>query len=208
MEAVLRGVAKGILIRWIIRLFLFLVLPLVGIWYGFWTEHITVLIAGSVIAGMYLLWSTYVTVRSEIMRMAGRQPPKTILQSKIEIWDLMHNAYRMLGGPVVDPTRALMALDAAAQKGAVWDGAVYEVLNRVIARDPTACVGHRRLALIPRARGTRRRGIIDMLVSREGNTTSLPLSYGKKGCRRNSPVSQVECASRHGSRTAAGSLEL
>jgi hypothetical protein len=52
----------------------------------------------------------------------------------------MHNAYRMLGGPVVDPTRVQRALDAAAEKGAVWDGAVYAVLNRVIARDPTAWV--------------------------------------------------------------------
>ena len=42
-----------------------------------------------------------------------------------------------LDGPVIDPTRAL---EAAAEKGAVWEGAVYAILNRVIERDPTAWV--------------------------------------------------------------------
>jgi hypothetical protein len=53
---------------------------------------------------------------------------------------LMHDTYRTLDGPVVDPTRVKRALDAAAEKGAVWEGAVYAILNRVIARDPTAWV--------------------------------------------------------------------
>ena len=98
------------------------------------------ILAGMAVGGLYLSWSAWVTVRSEIMRLLGRQPPKTALQSKLELWDLMHNAYRMLGGPVVYPTRAQRALDAAAEKGAVWYGAVYAILNRVIARDPTVWV--------------------------------------------------------------------
>jgi hypothetical protein len=140
MEVVLRGVARGKVIRWLIRLLLFFVIPLVGIWYGLRTENIMAIVAGTVLGSIYLLWSAYVTIRLETTRFLGRQPPKTALQSKIELWDLMHNAYRMLGGAVVDPTRIRTALDAAADKGAVWDGAIYAILNRVIARDGAAWV--------------------------------------------------------------------
>jgi hypothetical protein len=75
-----------------------------------------------------------------VLRLLGRQLPKTALENKAELWDLMHAAYRTLDGPIVDPTRVKRALDAAAKKGAVWDGTVFAILNRVIARDPTAWV--------------------------------------------------------------------
>jgi hypothetical protein len=140
MEAVAHGVARGIVIRRFLRVLLFFLLPLAGIWYGLRADDIIALIAGSVVAGMYLLWSVYVAARAEISGLLGRKPPKTVLESKIELWDLMHNAYRMLGGAVVDPTRIKRALEAAAEKGAVWEGAVYAILNRVIARDPAAWV--------------------------------------------------------------------
>ncbi len=74
------------------------------------------------------------------MQLLGRQPPQTALQQKLKLFLLMHDAYRTLEGPVVDPNRVRTALDAAAEKGAVWNGAIYAVLNRVIARDPTAWV--------------------------------------------------------------------
>jgi hypothetical protein len=74
------------------------------------------------------------------MWLLNRRARKTPLEEKIELFELMHDAYRQLAGPVVDPTRAKRALEAAADKGAAWDGAVYAILNRVIARDPGAWV--------------------------------------------------------------------
>jgi hypothetical protein len=136
----LQGIARARIIRRLLRLILFFVVPITAIWYGSQKENFALILAGATIGGLYLSWTAYLTARPAIIRLLGRQPPKTILQSKIELWDLMHNAYRMLGGPVVDPTRVQRALDAAAEKGAVWDGAVYAVFNRVIARDPTAWV--------------------------------------------------------------------
>jgi hypothetical protein len=136
----LQGIARARIIRRLLRLILFFVVPIAAIWYGVQKENVVLILAGTTIGGLYLSWTAYLTARPAIIRLLGRQPPKSILQSKIELWDLMHNAYRRLGGPVVDPTRVQRALDAAAEKGAVWDGAVYAVLNRVIARDPTAWV--------------------------------------------------------------------
>jgi hypothetical protein len=76
------------------------------------------------------------------MWLLGRQEQKTPFQEKTELFKLMHDAYRELSGPVVDPTRAKRALDleAATEKDAAWDGAVYAILNRVITRDPGAWV--------------------------------------------------------------------
>jgi hypothetical protein len=136
----MKHVQKVIMIKWIIRLFLLFVLPLGGIWYGLWSGNALSLFTGAVVGGLYLCWSAYVTIRAEVMQLLGRQLPRTALQSKVECWELMHRAYGMLDGAIVDPTRVVRALDAATEKGAAWDGAVYAILNRAIARDPTAWV--------------------------------------------------------------------
>ena len=136
----MKHLGRVILIRWIMRLLLLLVLPLGGIWYGLWSGNALSLFTGAAVGGLYLCWSAYVTIRAEVIQLLGRQLPRTALQSKVELWDSMHRAYRMLDGAVVDPTRLMRALDAATEKGAVWDGAVYAILNRAIARDPIAWV--------------------------------------------------------------------
>jgi hypothetical protein len=137
---ILIGIARAMVIRWLVRLLLFLALPVFGIWYGARSGTWWLLYSCGTVAVIYLCCSGYITLRAGIMRLFGRQLPKTRLQIKLELWTSMHDAYRMLNGPLIDPTRVNRALEAAAEKGAVWDGAVYAVLNRVIARDPAAWV--------------------------------------------------------------------
>ena len=108
--------------------------------YGAQGGNSSILFPSALVGAIYLIWSAYVTARTMIIRVLGRQMPKTALQNKLALWNLMHDAYRALVGPVVDPTRVKRALEAAADKGAVWEGADYAILNRVIARDPVAWV--------------------------------------------------------------------
>lgn len=137
MEAVLFGQVRAKVARWLIRLLLLLILPLATGWHGLRDGNTPLIVAGAAISAMYLTWSMYTTIRSELGKLLGRQSA-TPLQIKLDLWNVMHNSYRYLRGPVVDPTRVLKALDAAAEKGATWDGAIYAILNRVVGRDPSA----------------------------------------------------------------------
>lgn len=131
---------RGKIMAWAMRIILFIIIPVFGIWYGLQNGNAWILLVSGAIGATYLLWNIYVTIRAEIMRLLGRQLPKTELQEKLERLGSMIDAYRTLDGRVVDPTRVKRALEAAAEKGVFWPSAIYPVLNRVIARDPTAWV--------------------------------------------------------------------
>lgn len=124
----------------LVGILLFLAAPAIAIWYGDANEYIWLSFAGGVIIAACVAWGAYKGIKTLIRWLLGRPKRNTALQIKVELWKLMNDAYRELAGPVVDPTRAKRALETGAEKGAVWEGAVFAILNRVIARDPTAWV--------------------------------------------------------------------
>jgi hypothetical protein len=140
IDKLLFGLARAAITRGVISFIILMVFPLAGAWYGFRNGYQWLFLGSAAVLAIGLSWSAYVYIRAAIMRLLGRQPPKTPLQRNLELWNLMHNAYRELAGPVIDPTRAKRALEAAAENGVVWDGAIYAILNRVIARDPASWV--------------------------------------------------------------------
>ena len=48
----------------------------------------------------------------------------------------MYNGSRWLEGPVVNPTMVKEAMLKAKEKGAVWDGAAWSIIDRAITIDP------------------------------------------------------------------------
>jgi len=124
----------------IIFILLFMALPLYGIWYGLANDALWAVIVGGIVFCYCQAALAYRIIRKILFWILNRKPPQTPLERNIELWNCMHDAYRELTGPVVDPSRVKKALETAAEKGAVWDGVVYAILNRVIARDPGAWV--------------------------------------------------------------------
>jgi hypothetical protein len=48
------------------------------------------------------------------------------------------NLYRMLGEKTISPRKLREELDSAAAAGVVFDSAVFTIVDRIVARDPTA----------------------------------------------------------------------
>jgi hypothetical protein len=136
LERILIKKSQATVLWWFIRIISLVLFPILTIWYGAKNDNGWLLSVGLIILTLYLLWSGYGLARGLIGHFLGRQERRTPLQRKVELWRLMNDAYRTLDGPIVDPGRVKVALLAAAEKGAVWDSAVYAILNRVMARDP------------------------------------------------------------------------
>ena len=52
----------------------------------------------------------------------------------------MYDVWRSLEGPVVNPTMVKEAMLKAKEKGAVWDGAAWSIIDRAITIDPAVMV--------------------------------------------------------------------
>jgi len=50
----------------------------------------------------------------------------------------LRNLYRMLGEKTISPRKLREELDSAAAAGVVFDGAVFTIIDRMVAQDPTA----------------------------------------------------------------------
>lgn len=57
-----------------------------------------------------------------------------------ELWTNLHDLYRILGDSTISPRVLKEALDKAAASGVVLDGAVFSIVDRLIARDATTFV--------------------------------------------------------------------
>lgn len=87
-------------------------------------------------AGMiFVAWIVYV-----LLRFIGFLPRRRARNKALELMTLMNDAYGNLGSSVISPTRLRDSLWKAADAGVVWDGAVFALADRVIARDSTAFV--------------------------------------------------------------------
>jgi hypothetical protein len=48
----------------------------------------------------------------------------------------MHDVWKSLEGPVVNPTMVKESMLKAKEKGALWDGAAWSIIDRAITIDP------------------------------------------------------------------------
>jgi len=140
MNQVNKIAGQALIYWWLVRLCIFLVIPGAIIWAGARFNMDWAIMTGSLIIAGYLAWTVQSIFRSAFAGITGKPPKKTKLSYQLELWYRMKNAYAMLTGPVVDPSAAKKALEDAASHGAIWNGAIYAILNRVIARDPGAWV--------------------------------------------------------------------
>ena len=140
LHAVTAALLRSRMKWWAIRIAAFLLVPAAAIWMGTQVHLPLPVIVGGLIAGIYLTVSVGSVLIGGLRWALGKPKKKHPFEVRIELWEAMHAAYRSLSGTVIDPTMSLKALQDAAAKGAVWDGAVYALLNRVIARNPHAWV--------------------------------------------------------------------
>jgi hypothetical protein len=85
-----------------------------------------------VVAGGWVLYLAYLLIGFPARWRARRKASK-LLQYLIEV-------YGILGDGTISPRKLKEALDKAAAAGVVLDGAVFGLVDRLVARDPTAFV--------------------------------------------------------------------
>ena len=82
---------------------------------------------------MLLIWLVIKVLR-KIFRAFSKEQPLTY-ENQMETLAAMHGAFKVLESDVLSPRRVREALVDAASKGAVWDGAVWAVVDFAIARN-------------------------------------------------------------------------
>lgn len=73
-----------------------------------------------------------------LWRISGGQPKKQ--PKAAELWAEMHQVWRVLGGPVVNPTVVREEMVRTTANGAVWDNMTWSILDSRIARDPAVWI--------------------------------------------------------------------
>jgi hypothetical protein len=114
---------------WVLGLALIYVAPAAVVYYLYTNEHST---AAAVIAGLWVLFLAFVLVTYPIRRRIRRKAAK-LLQHLADL-------YRLLADSTISPRKLKESLDVAAAAGVVLDGAVFTIVDRLIARDATAFI--------------------------------------------------------------------
>ena len=70
-------------------------------------------------------------------RLIGKIDPRT---RAFGLWDQMYYVWRLLEGPVVNPTLVREAMIKSRDQGAAWDNVSWSLVDRVIAIDPAVWV--------------------------------------------------------------------
>jgi hypothetical protein len=115
--------------------------PVVGIWAAFaygWTT------TGMWLTGIYALlavielgWAGYNLIRRAIWAARGAPKPGSKAQT---LWGGMYEVWRLLEGPVVNPTLVRAEMARSTDKGAAWNNAAWAIVDRVMAHDPAVWV--------------------------------------------------------------------
>jgi hypothetical protein len=119
------------LLFWVIGVGVGYVTPLALCYFLFSREH---QLAGGIVLGVWallLIWR----IATYPFRWRTRRRATKLLAHLIEL-------YNQLGGNTINPRRWKQLLEAAAADGVVLDGAVFTIIDRAIARDPTAFLPH------------------------------------------------------------------
>lgn len=143
LEAMTKLDRNEIFERWNARFWAAVGLPVGAIWAAFHFEYHTL---GSWLLGIYVgvvllavaFWLLRVLGRL-IRGVAGKPDPRT---KPFELWTEMYEVWRRLEGPVINPQRVRDAMQASAEKGAVWDSSTWSVIDRVVSLNPAVWVPH------------------------------------------------------------------
>jgi hypothetical protein len=113
------------------------VIPLAAIWFAFDRGY---KMTGWTFVALFALstawWLLMLTIRFGIRiywYATGKTDPA---KRPLEIAMAMHDVWKSLEGPVVNPTMVKESMLKAKEKGALWDGAAWSIIDRAIMIDP------------------------------------------------------------------------
>jgi hypothetical protein len=113
------------------------VIPLAAIWFAFDRGY---KMTGWTFVALFALstawWLLMLTIRFGIRiywYATGKTDPA---KRPLEIAMAMHDVWKSLEGPVVNPTMVKESMLKAKEKGALWDGAAWSIIDRAITIDP------------------------------------------------------------------------
>ena len=109
----------------------FLSLPVMA-YFAFEWGHETM---GWVIAGLWVVWVVLFLIGLPF-RWSRHRKNRALIKR-------MFDLYRILGDTTISPRRLKDELDKAAAEGVVLDGSVFSIVDRLIAKDPTAFIPSR-----------------------------------------------------------------
>jgi hypothetical protein len=119
-------------------------IPLAAIWLAFKAFNRGYEMTGMVFAALFALstiWSLLMLAIRFGIRVYWHATGKTDPALRpLEINMAMYDIWRSLEGPVVNPTMVKEAMLKAKEKGAVWDGAAWSIIDRAITIDPAVMV--------------------------------------------------------------------
>ena len=120
------------IVFWILGVLFSIVAPLSFVYYLGTSDHDT---AALVVGGIWALLFVWTVVTYPIRWRARRKSGK-LLQHLIDL-------YRLLGDETISPRNLKGTLDTATAAGVVLDGAVFTIVDRLLARDPTGFIPNR-----------------------------------------------------------------
>lgn len=106
----------------------FVAMPVIA-YFLFIAEHN---VAAIVVLGLWIVTLAWQLVTFPI-RWRARRNARKLLQHLVDL-------HLLLGGNTISPRKLKEALDKAAGDGVVLDGAVFTIVDRLVARDPTAFI--------------------------------------------------------------------
>jgi hypothetical protein len=110
--------------------------PLGGIWAAF---HFGYQNVGEVLIAIYVFaWLVFISIKvgkfvMQLVRRASGKPDPNV--KAFQLWDKMYEVWKLLEGPIVNPTRVREAMQKSADDGAVWDTVSWCLIDKVISKD-------------------------------------------------------------------------
>jgi hypothetical protein len=116
-------------------------IPIAAIWLAFDRVYQKAGYAFTMLFALSLIWwiiALTLRVGLEIYwYVSGKEKP---IFQPLQILRAMDDVWRSLDGPVVNPAMVKVAMSRAAEKGAVWEGAAWSIIDRAIAIDAAVMV--------------------------------------------------------------------
>jgi hypothetical protein len=137
LQKMLKIVLNRAITKFWIRFAWAILLPIGVIWVAWHYASGTIgviLLAGAAQCLVVEIWR----IGKKIINRARGKPDPNLVS--FQLWHLMHKAWRCLEGPVINPSILRDTMRQSAEKGAVWDGPAFALLDRIIMYDPAVWI--------------------------------------------------------------------
>jgi hypothetical protein len=127
----------------LLKIFWIFMLPIAAIWAAF--DYHYEALAGWMLGIYIVLWVVVLMIKivkiigAVIKKSFGNNDPK-LMPMPLKLWGDMLQVWKLLEGPIVNPTMVREAMRKSADDGAVWDTASWSIIDRVIAIDPAVWI--------------------------------------------------------------------